>query len=149
MPTSAPNDLQPAFLANLDALGRAAPALAELVTRVLAVNGEDPRVFVSTDSNAHLYAGRDFLLRVVFSRTGELQVQPHTEKLIHADANKDQASAFFRGLVKLAMNHGGFPARWADLDRARDVLTLRGGVTAPFVDGLLEAIRAAPRSPAT
>ena len=56
MPDTSPNELSPRFLKNLEALAAPAPALHELVKAVLAINDQDKRVFVSTVTNAHLYA---------------------------------------------------------------------------------------------
>ncbi len=143
MPSQAPNDIVPAFQKNLDALGRTSPALHHLLSEILAINGVDARVFVSTDANAHLYAGKDFLLRIVFTRSSELQFGPQTEKAIYADASKGRASDFFRDIIDLAIKHTGFKSKWADLDRVKNVLTLRAGVPEAFTRGVVAAVREA------
>ena len=146
MPDTAANEIQPAFQKNLDAIARTSPALRGLLDAILALNDADNRVFVSTDSNLHLYAGRDFILRIVFGRGSVLQLQPHTEKAIYEDANKLEADEFFRSVIALAIKKEGFKSGWADLDRAKNVLTIRAGVPKSFIDALCASVIAAARA---
>jgi hypothetical protein len=144
MPDTSPNELSPRFLKNLEALAAPSPALHELVKAVLAINDQDKRVFVSTVTNAHLYAGLDYLLRIEFPRGSELRLHRDTTKAISAGANKRRAEEFFREVYTLAMTHRGYKAGWADLNTTRDVLTLRGPVPQTFVDSLVALIASAP-----
>jgi hypothetical protein len=144
MPDTSPNELSPRFQKNLDALAAPSPALHELVRALLAINEKDNRIFVSTATNAHLYAGRDYLLRIEFPRGHELRFHRDTTKAISAGANKQRAGEFFRDVYTLAMKHKGYKSGWADLNTDRDVLTLRGAVPQSFTDDLVALVGAAP-----
>lgn len=144
MPDTSPNELSPRFLKNLDALAAPAPALHDLVRALLAINEKDNRVFVSTATNAHLYAGLDYLLRIDFPRGHELRFHRDTTKAISAGANKHRAGEFFRDVYTLVMKHKGYKAGWADLSTGRDVLTLRGAVPQSFTDDLVGLVASAP-----
>lgn len=144
MPDTSPNELSPRFMKNLEALAAPAPALHELVHALLAINEKDNRVFVSTATNAHLYAGRDYLLRIEFPRGSLLRLHRDTPKAISAGANKHRAAEFFRDVYTLAMTHKGYKAGWADLNATRDVLTLRGAVPSGFTHALTQLVSAAP-----
>ena len=144
MPDTSPNELSPRFLKNLEALAAPAPALHELVQALLGINEKDNRVFVSTATNAHLYAGRDYLLRLEFPRRSLLRLHRDTPKAISAGANKHRAAEFFRDVYTLAMTHKGYKAGWADLNATRDVLTLRGAVPSGFTHALTQLVSAAP-----
>lgn len=144
MPDTSTNELSPRFQKSLEALAVPAPALHELVHALLAINAQDNRIFVSTATNAHLYAGRDYLLRIEFPRGSELRLHRDTTKAIRAGANKHRAEEFFREVYTLAMTHKGYKAGWADLNATRDVLTLRGAVPRAFIDALVELVRTAP-----
>jgi hypothetical protein len=140
MPETSPNELSPRFLKNLDALSAPSPALHDLVRALLAINERDSRIFVSTATNAHLYAGLDYLLRIEFPRGSDLRLHRDTTKAISAGANKHRSAEFFREVYTLAMNHKGYKAGWADLSVARDVLTLRGAVPQAFTDALVALV---------
>jgi hypothetical protein len=144
MPETSPNEITPRFQKNLDALAAPAPALHELVRALLAINEKDNRVFVSTATNAHLYAGNDYLLRIEFPRGSVLRFHRDTTKAISAGANKHRAGEFFRDVYTLAMKHKGYKTGWADLSTGRDVLTLRGAVPQSFIDDLVGLVGAAP-----
>ena len=144
MPDTSPNELSPRFQKNLEALAAPAPALHELVHSLLAINAKDNRIFVSTATNAHLYAGNDYLLRFEFPRGSLLRFHRDTPKAISAGANKRRAGEFFRDVYTLAMTHKGYKAGWADLNATRDVLTLKGAVPQTFMHALTQLVSAAP-----
>lgn len=145
MPSRAANDLQPAFLSNLDALARTSPTLGDLVRRIVALNDADDTLFLSTDSNAHFYAGKHFLLRVEFTRTGEIILKPHTDKSIYADARTEEAPAFFKRVENLVRDHQGYASKWAELNREQRILRLRAAAPEGFVLALVEELQRAPR----
>ncbi len=147
MPKTSPNDLNPRFVKNLDALAAASPALHDVVQALITLNEVDPRIFVSTVTHAHLYAGPDYLVRIELPASGVVQLHRETKKAIFADANKRQAEEFFRAVVHLAMAHNGYKTGWADLDRAKGMLTFKGAVPGAFVKALVELVRDAAGEP--
>ena len=144
MPDTSPNELSPRFQKNLEALAAPAPALHELMHSLLAINAKDNRIFVSTATNPHLYAGNDYLIRIEFPRGNLLRFHRDTPKAIAAGANKRRAGEFFREVYTLAMTHKGYKAGWADLNATRDVLTLKGVVPQTFMHALTQLVSATP-----
>jgi len=143
MPNTAANELHPRFLQNVANLATTSPALHELVQGLLAINSADRRIFVSTLAHAHLYAGRDYLLRLEFPAGGNLQLCRDTKKTIYADANTQRAEEFFRSVYHLVITHNGYQNKWAELDRVKGVLTLKGGVASAFITALVALVRSA------
>ena len=144
MPDTSPNELTPRFQKSLEALAAPSPALHELVHALLALNAKDNRIFVSTATNAHLYAGREYLMRIEFPRGNVLRLHRDTTKAISAGANKHRAEEFFRDVYTLAMTHKGYKSGWADLNTTRDVLTLRGAVPSTFTHDLTQLVCEVP-----
>lgn len=140
MPDTSPNELSPRFLKSLEALAVPAPALHELVHALVALNAKDGRIFLSTATSAHLYAGLDYLVRIEFPRGSELRLHRDTPKALLAGSNKHRSEEFFREVYTLAMTHKGYKTGWADLNATRDVLTLRGAVPSTFTYDLAQLV---------
>lgn len=142
MPDHGPNNIQPAFQKNLDALRNTAPTLHTLLTDILLLNDRDRRLRLSTATNAHVYAGRYFLLRVEFRGVGCVTLHRDTTKAVEADALMDRAPKFYASLAKAVMQQLGFKNQWAEEDRRHWFLTLRANTPGAFIPVALSLVEA-------